>query len=691
MNDAELEFEDIQALLSAPLDNSPGGISRRRFLQMTAAGAGVAMVGPTLGHASALAGPRLAHDEGVLVVVQMGGGNDGINTVIPTAQDAAYRSLRGSLAVDQAAMHHLGGGVALHPALGQLKRRWDRGQVAIVQGIGYDNASLSHFDSMAHWMHAKAGSNPEGSPRDGWIGRWLDSLGASRSELEAVVFDSSIPLHFRGRVATAVGLAANGGSDFGVRADDDHLRMYDAMRSMAASASRRGPWADAVADSSVAALDLARLVAPAYTGDDEQGSSFEREMVRAARLINADVGVRVIGTSIGSFDTHAGQDWQHNQSLTEFDNGIERFFSSLDPRYSSRVTVVTFSEFGRRPERNGSGGTDHGTASVAFVIGAKVRGGLVGQYPSLTDLDSRGNLHPNVDFRSVYATILDTWMRASSTAILGGSFAKVDLFRAPPGNTQVLNPAPNPKSSQGYLITTDAGAVHNFGNRASYGGTAGSAAASLQRHPTTDGYWLCTADGGVEPFGTSVFHGSMAGVALASPVVDMAVHPTGNGYWLLGGDGGVFSFGQAPFFGSTGNLRLAQPVVGMAPHPTGRGYWFVASDGGVFAFGSARFFGSTGGMTLRRPIVGMAATPSGRGYWLVADDGGIFAFGDARFFGSTGGMTLARPVVGMAATPSGRGYWLVADDGGIFAFGDAGFQGSLGGQVVAGRVIGITG
>ena len=685
----DLEFDDIQQLLSAPADTSPDGMTRRKFIQMTAAGAAIATVGPAFGSTRALAGPRLAHDEGVVVLVQMGGGNDGINTVIPTAQMGAYRDLRGSLAVDESEMLHLPGGVALHPSLTGLHTRFNSGQVAIMQGLGYENPSLSHFDSMAHWMHGYAGERSEDSPRDGWMGRWLDGLGSTRTELEAVVFESSIPLHFRGRVANAVGVARDGGDNFGVRDDEPDLRMYDAVRQMANGSHPRGLWADAVADSGVAGIDLARRVAPAYESDNQGGSGFEREMERAARLINADVGVRVVGTTIGGFDTHANQGWRHADLMGSFDRGIERFFSTLDPRFSSRVTVVTFSEFGRRPEMNGSSGTDHGTASVAFAIGAKVRGGLYGEYPSLTSLDNRGNLRPSIDFRSMYGTVLDRWMRADSREVLGGNFETIEMFASSPGNREVVSPAPAPDSPQGYLITTDSGAVYNFGNKAGFGGTAGSAVAALQRHPSADGYWLCTADGGVEPFGEAEFLGSMAGYQLASPVVDMSIHPTGNGYWLLGGDGGVFSFGSAPFFGSTGNLRLRQPVVGMAAHPSGRGYWFVASDGGVFAFGQAAFYGSTGNLTLRRPVVGMASTPTGRGYWLVADDGGIFAYGDARFYGSTGGINLARPVVGMTATPTGRGYWLVADDGGIFAFGDAAFHGSLGDRVVGGRVIGI--
>ena len=682
------EFEDIQRALSVPNDCSRWGMTRRRFLQMSAAGMTVATVGPMVGKYEALAGQRLAHDEGVVVMVQLGGGNDGMNTLIPIGQ-GRYRDLRGNLAYDHDEVLHLGDGVALHPALSSVKQRWDMGQVAIVQGIGYADSSLSHFDSIAHWHNGRAGSDPSEPATDGWLGRWLDGLGNGRTELEAVVFDSTIPLHLRGQNAAAIGLSLNGGANFGLDDDADDLRMYDAYRAFAAEAHPRGPWADAVSGAGMEALALAGRLSPAYEGPGLSGSTFERQMARAARLISADVGVRVLGVSLGGFDTHGGQAGSHQSRLTDFDRGIQQFFDNLDARFASRVTVATFSEFGRRPEINGSRGTDHGTASCAFVIGSKVAGGLVGQYPSLTNLDSRGNLRPEVDFRSMYATVLDTWLRSDSNQVLEGSFESLPLFRGSPGNRDVINPPPDPEAHQGYIITTDAGGVFNFGHHPSYGGGAAGMVAALEPNPAGAGYWLCTTGGAIEPFGDAPYLGSMAGTNLDAPMVDMAVHPDGDGYWLLGGDGGVFSFGNVGFYGSTGGLNLRQPVVGMAPHPNGRGYWFVASDGGVFSFGSSRFHGSTGGISLRRPVVGMAGTATGRGYWLVADDGGIFAFGDATFHGATGGLHLARPVVSMPATPSGKGYWLVADDGGIFAFGDAAFHGSLGAQTVPGRVIGI--
>ena len=352
------EFEDIQRALSVPNDCSRWGMTRRRFLQMSAAGMTVATVGPMVGKYEALAGQRLAHDEGVVVMVQLGGGNDGMNTLIPIGQ-GRYRDLRGNLAYDHDEVLHLGDGVALHPALSSVKQRWDMGQVAIVQGIGYADSSLSHFDSIAHWHNGRAGSDPSEPATDGWLGRWLDGLGNGRTELEAVVFDSTIPLHLRGQNAAAIGLSLNGGANFGLDDDADDLRMYDAYRAFAAEAHPRGPWADAVSGAGMEALALAGRLSPAYEGPGLSGSTFERQMARAARLISADVGVRVLGVSLGGFDTHGGQAGSHQSRLTDFDRGIQQFFDNLDARFASRVTVATFSEFGRRPEINGSRGTDH--------------------------------------------------------------------------------------------------------------------------------------------------------------------------------------------------------------------------------------------------------------------------------------------------------------------------------------------
>ena len=160
----------------------------------------------------------------------------------------------------------------------------------------------------------------------------------------------------------------------------------------------------------------------------------------AARLINADLGVRVIACSFGSFDLHDGHSWGYPQLIAQLDAGIDAFFTTLSSTFRRRVALATFSEFGRTARANGSGGTDHGTASVQLVIGDNVRGGLYGAQPRLDDLDGRGDLKVQVDFRSVYASILDGWMGGGSSTVLGGEYEDLDLFRARPGGGSIPPP-----------------------------------------------------------------------------------------------------------------------------------------------------------------------------------------------------------------------------------------------------------
>ncbi|MDG2112239.1 MAG: DUF1501 domain-containing protein, partial [Actinomycetota bacterium] len=610
----------IRVQLSQRPDDSPEGMSRRRFLQYTAAGA--ASMGASIalpGMAGAALGGPLQPGEGVVVLIQLGGGNDGLNTVAPI-DNGTYRSLRRGLALDPATALRIDGGLALHPSLPGIKARYDRGDVAIVQGIGYADSTLSHFDGMAVWMDGSHDLAPGERSLDGWIGRHLDAKGSARSELEAVVFDSSIPLHLIGREAQAVALNAGGDMEFGIANSGRWRRLYNAIDQISAGSSPLGELADQLADNNQDAIAQARRLAPAYEGERIRGSRFEVEMGQTARLINADVGVRVLSVATGGFDNHNGHEYSHAQALARLDAGVERFYAELDPRLAQRVVLVTFSEFGRRPETNGSNGTDHGSASLSFVIGPRVKGGLHGAYPSLTALDNRRNLVPQVDFRSLYASVLDGWLQSDSGEVLGANFETLDLFGADPDATAVAGPAPNPLARHGYLIATSAGGIHNFGKHANFGSPWVNNTVAVRRHPVDDGYWVAGSDGGVFTFGAAAYHGSMGGRGLSSPIVDMAATPDGDGYWLLGEDGGVFSFGSAKFFGSTGNLRLAAPVVAMAAHPGGKGYWFCGSDGGVFTYGKAGFHGSAGNIRLNRPIVSMAAHPSGAGYWLVSDD-----------------------------------------------------------------------
>ncbi len=692
--------EQILAALSLPADDSPHEWSRRKFLMSSAAGAGVSAVSLGLpsgvGRALGVTGSAYGAEtdgagesvsvagtaQAVLVLVMMSGGNDGLNTVIPYG-NSSYIANRGALAIPAPNVLDIGSGYGLHPSMPRLKARYDRGQVAVIRGVGYNNPDLSHFSSMALWMRGlPAGAPPSNS---GWIGRFLDGLGAASDNFNAVAIGGNVPLHMAGRTTRATALPTNGNSLFGVnRRNASDARMFDAITSFGGATTQLGGWGDTWAVSGRVAMAQAERVAPLYA-PALPGGNLVAQMTLAARLINANLGIRVLSVEIGGFDNHSNQLADHAALLSTFDNAVEAFYANLVPLNAGRVTIMTFSEFGRRLKRNDSAGTDHGTASCALVIGEKVRGGLHGQEPNLAAPDRNGNLAASVDFRSVYATMLDRWLGADSGQVLGAAYSSFDLFT---GAASVTFPR-----IDGYWLVARSGAVYAFGKAAFKGAVSAPSApvVGMAATPSKQGYWVCDAAGSVYALGNAGFFGSMNGAALAAPIVGISATPSGQGYWLLGRDGGVFSFGDAVFYGSTGNLRLNQPVVGMTSSASKPGYWFVARDGGIFSYGpGAGFFGSTGAMRLNQPIVGMTASASGNGYWLVARDGGIFAFGDAAFAGSTGSMVLNSPISGMLACPRG-GYWLVAEDGGIFAFGAASFEGSASEFIVNDTIVGIAG
>jgi uncharacterized protein (DUF1501 family) len=675
----------VRNQLSFPADLSPEGWARRRFLQYTLAGAAVAGAGASVGLRSAFGSTSPQPADKVLVLIELLGGNDGLNTVAPI-DSGRYRDLRGGLAVEPDEGLRIADGAAMHPSLGYLKRKYDDGDVAIVQGIGYPNSTLSHFDSMALWMGGQHGLTPGRRPDTGWIGRYLDSLGPGRADLHAVAFDTSIPLHMRGRDAKAVTLRTGPLPEFGTDLSASSRRMYDAVRRMRAP-QVQGPWADALAAAGEQALSLASDLAPAYARPLD-GGAFAQEMAQAARLINVDVGVRVITVQVAGFDSHGKHKWLHGVALGALDEGIERFYTELDPALSDRVVVMTFSEFGRRPEMNASGGTDHGAASVAFVVGDGVHGGLYGEAPSLDALDRRGNPVSMVDFRDLYATVATDWLGADGSAIVGGAHENLGVFGVTPAGQSrasaplavtpgvVSQPAPAPVARQGYLVLTESGQVHNYGRHAVFGTASGRPSVSIRRHGSLDGYWVASPDGSVAGYGTAPALGGVSHLGSTSPIVGMAAHPAEDGYWLTSADGGVFALGASGFSGAGNEFSLAAPIAGIAAHSSGDGYWLCGADGGVFAFGVAPFWGSAVDLGLAAPAVAIAGHPSGDGYWVLCADGGVFAFGAAAFRGSLAGVELGGPLVDIVATPSGDGYWLAGRDGGIFTFGDATFHGA---------------
>ncbi len=441
----DLESADARRLLSVA-DDDPAGWSRRRFLQAVAYGVvgGVAVSAldastvPGLLPASlrdAWAATPIGPTDGILVVIVMFGGNDGLNTLVPYG-NADYARVRGGLAVPGNQVLALDAAVGLHPNLAFLKSMYDAGQVAVVQGVGYPDPDRSHFSSMATWMAGRAGT---GAPTSGWLGRWLDGLG-DFDAFRAATIGTSVPLHMVGNVRRATGIPEYGGA-FGSSGEEWEQRLYAGVRAYSAGVSGRGPWHDAIAATERDQLEVAATVSPLFTAPLPE-SEIVKKLTLAARLINADIGLRVLDVGWGDFDSHDNQPGMHPLRMAEFDEGLRQFFVSLDDAYRDRVTVLTVSEFGRQPYPNDSLGTDHGTASCLFTIGSGIQGGLYGQYPSLAGLRRWDGLAHHVDFRSVYATVLDGWMGGGADEILGGAFPRLGLFKNGPGAGGTLSPPP---------------------------------------------------------------------------------------------------------------------------------------------------------------------------------------------------------------------------------------------------------
>ncbi len=436
MNRFDPTSADVHATL-ARSDLGSHQLTRRYFLQAAAAAGGATML-PAMFADMAEAATPLGSTEGVVVIVWMEGGNDGLNTVVPI-NDGTYYDMRGSTAISPSAALGIGNGRGLHPELGYVQSLFQQGQVAVIDGVGEANNDLSHFESAARWMDGRAGTAPHTS---GWVGRHLDGL-PGNDPFHGVHIGRSVPLQMQGnrRNATAVPVRANGLFNPATASDVDRRQMA-AVDAMAAGSTGLGVLGDALAEAGRTSLAVAGRLAPVYSPELPDGD-FTPDMILAARLINANLGLRVINVSYGDFDGHAGHPTMHAARMQEFNAGLQAFHQNLDGRFANRTLVLTLSEFGRRPQANNSSGTDHGSASTLLAIGPGVVGGFHGEYPSLTNLDQRQNPKANVDFRSVYANVLDTWLDGDSNQILGGNFAGLAMLAAPgSGSGSGGEPAP---------------------------------------------------------------------------------------------------------------------------------------------------------------------------------------------------------------------------------------------------------
>jgi uncharacterized protein (DUF1501 family) len=448
MLDPDISTADALAHLQVA-ETDPHAIDRRRFLQLVGLGVGAgALVGPTsslldlslpgLDPSVWAAGPAGPND-GVLIVLGMFGGNDGLNTVVPI-NDQLYYGQHGGLAIRPQNTLPIDAATGLNPELTVFKQFWDAGQLAIVEGVGYPDPDLSHFNSMAKWM---AGS-PTGIPTSGWVGRWLDRyIGGGKDLYAAANIGQSVPLHLIGQAQRGTAVPA-GRPSFGASTNAGDRRIYTGVRRLAAGDP--WTWQGRVGQAMIDQLDMAGTLAPLIPDRSNMSDvPLVAEMEVMARLVNANLGFRVLSAGWGDFDSHAGQPAQHTERMRELNAAVARFFQLLSPAWANRVTVMTYSEFGRTSFSNDGAGTDHGTAAPHFVLGANVRGGRYGQRPSLAGLDRWDRMPFHVDFRDFYGSLIDGWLGGGGSEVLGGRpVQNLNLFARSPGVVAAPPPSGSP-------------------------------------------------------------------------------------------------------------------------------------------------------------------------------------------------------------------------------------------------------
>jgi uncharacterized protein (DUF1501 family) len=369
----------------------------------------------------------------VLVVLQLSGGNDALNTIVPYG-DPLYYDNRPSVMVPADQVLPIDDAIGFNPTMGPLKKLYDEGNMAIIQGIGYPKPSRSHFRSMDIWHTCE----PEKVGDEGWLGRAIRDLDPQKENvLTGVNFGRGLPraLSAPGVPVASVGNLETYGVLTGIEAEEQRTRALETFSRTYSPMLGKGPVLSYFAQTGLDALkgaDILSTATASYASAVQYGNDdVAQYMKNIVQTHLANLGTRVLYTTApyNSFDTHAGQLANHTRLWTQTSKAIAAFYDDLKEHDASdNVVLLVFSEFGRRVHDNGSG-TDHGAGGIAFVIGDAVKGGLYGEYPSLeAGKLLEGDLHYNNDFRGTYATLLERWMGLDAKPIVGGSFEQLDFL-----------------------------------------------------------------------------------------------------------------------------------------------------------------------------------------------------------------------------------------------------------------------
>ena len=406
------------------------GLSRRELIRSGLLGMGVSTSLPTLfqqvsrAQAMQVATDKAKHPERIMVVVELMGGNDGLNTVVPHGHDDYYRA-RPNLGLQGRDVIKLNDEFGFHSGCTGLESLFKDGKLAVIHGCGYPNPNLSHFTS-SNWWHSAV---PNGADDRGWIGRFADAhqpdpvenyiTNIAKKQSFAVTSEIHSPVVF------------DDPDRFGRYGNEAQQEVFETFGSAKESDNESLNYVNLVSTTATRGASLVKNACSEYRTmvDYGGGSDLKRSLTKVAAMINAELPTRIFYVSLGGFDTHSAQLATHNILMMYLSDALRGFMEDIARiGRSDDVALMVFTEFGRRVQENQSGGTDHGTAGPMYLLGNNIEGGFHGKHPSLTDLDD-GNLKMTMDFRRVYATILHEWMGfADTNEILKGDYAPLGIF-----------------------------------------------------------------------------------------------------------------------------------------------------------------------------------------------------------------------------------------------------------------------
>jgi uncharacterized protein (DUF1501 family) len=366
----------------------------------------------------------------ILVVIQLTGGNDYLNTVVPYG-DPLYYDNRPNVGVAPEQVLPIDDRFGFNPALESIKGMYDQGKVAIINGVGYPNPNRSHFRSMDIWHTCE----PDKVGNEGWLGRVIRDLDPkAENVLTGVNFGRGLPraLALPGVPVASVSVLENYGVLTGITGEPERSEALDVFARMYSPTIGSGPVMDYLGQTGLDALkgaDILKTAPQKYQSSVEYAdTAISRNLQGIAKVLLADLGTRIFYTQHGGYDTHANQGPVHPKLWTELSQGITDFYADLKEHDAAdNVLMFVFTEFGRRVKDNGSG-TDHGSGGVALAIGDPVKGGMHSEFPSLREADLlEGDLHYNIDYRGVYATMVEKWLGLDAVTVVGGNFEQLDF------------------------------------------------------------------------------------------------------------------------------------------------------------------------------------------------------------------------------------------------------------------------